>query len=136
MGKGFIREIDNEAQVAFKLNLKTCLGKEWYEAMRFDLEHEPAKMEWSYGFSVVESENGEFQDQQVRFLKKLQVHEVSPVLLGAGIGTRTLAMKQAAHMDPGVERAYIDHTVKWHERFLSSRMEHMQQRIRRLRVSR
>ncbi|WP_433233731.1 hypothetical protein [Actinomadura nitritigenes] len=39
---------------------------------------------------------GEFKGQRVRFLDSVKVHEVSPVLLGAGVGTRTLSAKSAA----------------------------------------
>lgn len=52
--------------------------------------------EWSYGFDVTQSEPGQFEGQSVRYLKGLQVHEVSPVMLGAGIGTGTDAIKSAA----------------------------------------
>jgi hypothetical protein len=49
--------------------------------------------EWSYGFKVLESEEGEFEGRQVRFLKKMQVFEVSPVMQGAGVETMTVAIK-------------------------------------------
>ncbi|KPI09922.1 peptidase U35 phage prohead HK97 [Actinobacteria bacterium OV450] len=49
--------------------------------------------EYSYGFDVVESEPGEHRGEKVRFLKKMKVHEVSPVLLGAGVGTGTRSVK-------------------------------------------
>jgi hypothetical protein len=49
--------------------------------------------QWSYGYDAEEYAFGEHQGQHVRFLDKLKVHEVSPVLVGAGVGTRTLAAK-------------------------------------------
>lgn len=100
IGKAVIREEGNEAVARFRLNLKTEGGREVYEALRFDLEHPPAKQQWSYGFSIPESgaKNGAFEGQPVRFLKKLQIHEISPVLLGAGIDTRTVAMKRGGLM--------------------------------------
>ena len=52
--------------------------------------------EWSYGFDIVKAKSGQFEERDVRFLEKLLVHEVSPVLLGAGIGTRTLSAKSGA----------------------------------------
>jgi hypothetical protein len=42
---------------------------------------------------VLERSEGEFEGEQVQFLRRLKVHEVSPVMLGAGIGTRTTAIK-------------------------------------------
>lgn len=93
IGKAKIHEHENEALADFKLNLKTDLGRNWYESLKFDLDHPPAKQEYSYGFTILDSGQGEFGGEPVRFLKKLQVHEVSPVLLGAGVGTRTVALK-------------------------------------------
>lgn len=96
IGKATIREEGNEAVARFRLNLKTEGGREVYEALRFDLEHGPAKQAWSYGFSIPEggAKDGVFENQPVRFLKKLKLHEISPVLLGAGVDTRTVAMKR------------------------------------------
>lgn len=62
--------------------------------------------EFSYGFDTLGSERGEFQGEQVRFLTNLKTHEVSPVLKGAGIGTRLLAIKEygsgIAYPEPAV----------------------------------
>lgn len=124
IGKANIKEVGDEVRAEFKLNLATSTGRDWYEAMRFDLDHPPAKQQYSYGFSIVEAEDGPFQNRRVRFLKKLAVHEVSPVLLAAGIGTRTLAMKATAKPDK-LEKAYARHVVKWHFRFLESRIERL-----------
>lgn len=49
--------------------------------------------EWSYGYDPVKYSFGEHEGQQVRFLEQVKVHEVSPVLLGAGVDTRTLSAK-------------------------------------------
>lgn len=49
--------------------------------------------EWSYGFDVDESEPGTHDGEKVRVLKRMTVHEVSPVLKGAGIGTHTRSVK-------------------------------------------
>ena len=101
IGKASIAEKDDEALAHIKLNLKTQLGQDWYQALKFDLENPPAKQEYSYGFSINTngSEQGEFSGTQVRFLKSLQIHEVSPVLLGAGVATRTLTLKSAQYED-------------------------------------
>lgn len=52
--------------------------------------------QWSYGYDPVEYSFGDFKGQRVRFLDAVKVHEVSPVLLGAGVGTRTLSAKSGA----------------------------------------
>lgn len=49
--------------------------------------------QWSYGYEPQEFSFGEFEGRRVRFLAKQLVHEVSPVLVGAGVGTRTMSAK-------------------------------------------
>ena len=95
LGKGVLVEEDNLAIASFKFNLDddAITAKEWYSALKFDMANGEPLQEWSYGFKVVDAEFGEFQGQQVRFLKTLEVHEISPVLRGAGVGTGTLALK-------------------------------------------
>lgn len=56
-------------------------------------------VEWSWGFGIPEGSakyDGATYGRPVRVLglKPLEVHEISPVLVGAGINTRTLAVKQ------------------------------------------
>lgn len=89
VGRGAIRTTDREAIVDGKFFLDTTSGRDTYEVVKgmADLQ------EWSYGFDILERGQGEFEGQDVQFLRKLKVHEVSPVLLGAGIATRTLAVK-------------------------------------------
>ena len=94
LGKGTTREAGDEAIVDFKLNLDSPTAKEWHSALRFDLEQGQPLQEWSYGFDIREKSRGEFEGEQVRFLKSLRVHEASPVLVGAGVNTRTLALKE------------------------------------------
>src|SRR3990167_8988336 len=123
IGKARLREVGDEAQAAFQLNLKTTTGSDWYEALKFDLEHPPAKQQYSYGFTIVEAEDGIVENQRVRFLKKLTVHEISPVLLGAGVGPRALALKAAGSPD--------DLGLKMAEQIARS-MEYLENTIARL----
>lgn len=95
LGKAILTEADGMAVADFKFNLApdAVRAKEWYAALKFDMENGDPLQEWSYGFKIIESEFGEFQGKQVRFLKSLKVFEISPVLRGAGVGTGTLAIK-------------------------------------------
>lgn len=95
LGKGTIREEGNEAIADFQLNLDIEAGRDWHSALKFDLENGQPLQEWSYGFAISDegADFGEFEGQQVRFLKRLKVFEISPVILGAGEGTRTVAIK-------------------------------------------
>jgi hypothetical protein len=87
---------DGDAVIATgQLNLSSPGGKALFDTLRFEQEH-GVSSEWSYGFTVEDSERGEHDDgKSVRFLKKLQPFEVSPVMRGAGQSTATLAIKTA-----------------------------------------
>jgi hypothetical protein len=89
VGKGTIHEVGNEVILKGHFFMKTTAGRETFEVVK---ELGP-KGEWSYGFNVKDSEHGEFEGKSVRFLKRMEVHEVSPVLRGAGLGTRTTQAK-------------------------------------------
>ena len=88
-GRGVIGADDEKAWVDGKFFLDTQAGLETYKTVK-NLDE---LQEWSYGFDINESESGRFEEEDVRFLKKMTVHEVSPVMLGAGIGTMTEAIK-------------------------------------------
>ncbi len=55
---------------------------------------------------VQDSEPGQHQGQPVRFLKRVHIHEVSPVLVGAQTLTRTDPIKDDAPvvLDPAMAR--------------------------------
>ncbi len=93
LGKAVIRESGNEAVAEFALNLDIQAAKDWHSSLKQDLADPPSIQEWSFGFTVKDQEMGQFDGQDVRFLKELDVHEISPVMLGAGVNTRTLAIK-------------------------------------------
>ena len=93
LGSARIFEKGDEALAEFKINLDTASGKEWHSALKFDLEQGRGLIEWSYGFKIDDSETETRDGESVRLLKKLTVHEVSPVMLGAGVDTGTLAIK-------------------------------------------
>lgn len=91
VGKGRIRVAGDEAVVDGQFFMNTQGGRDTFEAVK----QLGGLGQWSYGFDVLDAEPGEKDGQQVRFLKRLDVHEASPVLVGAGVNTRTLATKNA-----------------------------------------
>src|SRR5688572_7073446 len=102
IGKGLLYEQGNEVLCDVKLNLRIPAAKDWYEAIKFDYENPPALVEYSYGFDVLEGgqKSGYHNGRNVRFLQPkdnglpgVKVHEVSPVLVGAGTNTRTVSVK-------------------------------------------
>jgi len=97
VGKGTIRRDGDEKEIfdgAFFMD--TAAGRDTFAVVKAL----GPKGEWSYGYDPIDAEPGVFDGKDVRFLKGINVHEVSPVLLGAGIDTRTLATKGKR---PGVE---------------------------------
>jgi hypothetical protein len=92
-GKARVFEDGDEAFAELKLNLDTNAGRDWHAALKFDLETGSPVQQWSYGYDILDFANESRGGQKVRNLKKLGVLEVSPVIVGAGKGTRTLEMK-------------------------------------------
>lgn len=92
VGRGAIRAGKGEGVLDGRFFLNTEAGRDTFTTVRElgDLG------QWSYGYDVTKESFGEFEGKRVRFLEGLKVHEVSPVLLGAGVNTRTLSAK--SHM--------------------------------------
>lgn len=89
VGKGSVHEVGDKVILKGQFFMGTQGGRDTFEVVK----ELGARQEWSYGFDVVDSEQGEFEGKSVRYLKKMAVHEVSPVLKGAGLGTTTTYAK-------------------------------------------
>jgi hypothetical protein len=89
VGKGFIHDGKDGGEVEGQFFLNTIAGKDTYTIVKElgDLQ------EWSYALPDIDFEVRTIDDRTVRVLKRITVNEVSPVLMGAGNGTRTLAIK-------------------------------------------
>ncbi len=98
VGRGVITEQKDVAVLEGKYFLETQKGKEAYLTTKAmgDLQ------EWSYGFRILEggARLGQHNGDDVRFLQPkddgtpgVDVHEVSTVLRGAGVGTHTASIK-------------------------------------------
>lgn len=88
VGRGAIRVRGNMVTFDGKF-FDTDSAKEHYATVKAvgDLQ------QWSYTYAVEKASFGEFEGQQVRFLEKLRVLEVSPVIEGSGNSTGTLIIK-------------------------------------------
>ncbi|MFQ5775853.1 MAG: helix-turn-helix domain-containing protein [Kiloniellaceae bacterium] len=97
LGKARVFEQGDEALAELRFNLDSEHAREWHAALKFDLDAErsggPILQEWSYGFRIVDAAQETRGEERVRVLKRLVVHEVSPVVVGAGVATTTLALK-------------------------------------------
>lgn len=92
VGKGAVTESGDKAVADLQFFLDTSHGRDLFTTMK-----NLGKLgEWSFGFDVKGQRDptpSEREDGAVRVLEALEVHEVSPVLRGAGVDTGTLAAK-------------------------------------------
>lgn len=102
VGRGSIAEKGDWAVFAGQFLMETDHGRNAYHTVKAMAELQ----EYSYGYDPVEYSYGQHDGQQVRFLKRLEVFEVSPVLVGAGLGTHTMSIKSGG---PGPDLPYADH---------------------------
>lgn len=92
VGRGKIVVTAEHALLEGKFFLSTTAGRETYATVKEMGELQ----EWSYGFDVIKALPPSEEQKQAgarRVLAKVRVHEVSPVLIGAGVNTRTLSLK-------------------------------------------
>lgn len=92
IGKGVLRTGGDAAYAELKFFLNTTAGRETFEVIKEMGEHQ----QWSYGFDVEKKSMAEWGEEKktVRVLEKLKVHEISPVMVGAGNSTETIAVKR------------------------------------------
>lgn len=93
IGRADIYEDGDFAVARMQFNLKMTRGRDTFESVKMSDELQ----EYSYGYNVAKHRFGGFKtdegEKEVRFLEKLAVKEISPVLAGAGIETGTVDIK-------------------------------------------
>lgn len=90
VGKGIVRVDEREARLEGQFFMDTEGGRETFLVVK----NMGALQEWSYSCQPDKYSYGEFDGKQVRFLEHIVPGgEVSPVIKGAGVGTRTTAVK-------------------------------------------
>jgi len=111
IGKGTIHEDGNQAVMRGEFFLGTTHGRDAWETVK--QLSAAGLQEWSYSLRDVVAKRGKFDGQDVRIIERVKsVTEVSPVLLGAGEGTRTLSTKStkfSEHID--TVRTEVDELV-------------------------
>lgn len=91
VGKGTITTTDTEAVADLKFFLNTTHGRDTFETIKG--VSEAGLQEWSYSLENVVAKTGELNGQRANFIESTVVKEVNPVLRGASVNTRTLAVK-------------------------------------------
>jgi HK97 family phage prohead protease len=104
VGRGEIHQDDEKAWVEGRFFLDTEAGLETYKTVKNlgDLQ------EWSYGFEALDSAEDKIDGKKVRVLKKLKTFEVSPVFIGVGNNTQTLAIKGEDDFSKGEDDSSLD----------------------------
>lgn len=125
VGKGVIHERGNEVVLQGQFFMNTTQGRDHFEVVKEMSAADGPGMEWSYGFDVMDSAPGEVDGKSVRILKAMNVHEVSPVMLGAGVGTRTTSVKQHKSLNEEVSSAVsaVRDAIESAERVVALRAE-------------
>lgn len=109
VGKGEIIIREDLAIFRGKMFLTTQGGRDTFEV----LKEMGSDQQWSFGFRILGSEvpSDDWKKKGARrMLTKLDAFEVSPVIVGAGIGTRTLGVKAAEEPvvpDPAIKAARL-----------------------------
>lgn len=92
IGVAKIFEQGDEAMADILFNLAIQSAKEWHQSILWGFKN-GVEQEYSYGFDVLEDDPGFAREIGAkRAFRRLDVHEVSPVMKAAGIGTRTVCM--------------------------------------------
>lgn len=109
VGKGKLFVQSNKLVFRGKTFLTTSKGKDTFEV----LKEMGADQQWSFGFRILGAEVPDEKWKKLgarRILTKLDCFEVSPVIIGAGVGTRTVATKakeEDAPPDLAIEAARV-----------------------------
>lgn len=93
-GVGTIHEEGDELVLKGRYFLDTDHGRNDFHTVKGLAE--AGKGEWSFGLLNIESTKGTHNGITGNLIKSVDVPEVSPVFIGAGINTRTLVAKSAA----------------------------------------
>lgn len=89
VGRGSIHTDDEMAWAEMQFFMDTTHGRDTFNTIKGMGELQ----EWSYSLRNINAEYDEMDGEPVRRIKAVDVHEVSPVLMGASIGTHTVAIK-------------------------------------------
>lgn len=113
IGSATIHSTLTHAEARGHLLMDTEPGRHMYAALR---DH---GSELSYGYVVLDSARGTFKGEPVRFLRDVEVFEVSFVLRGAGLGTGVIELDDdLRHLSPEAREAVVDF------RRLEARIDH------------
>jgi hypothetical protein len=115
VGKGTISEVGDWAVLKGQFFMDTTAGRETHAT----LKGLGPLAEFSYGYNPADFSYGTQDGKSVRFLRRLDVFEVSPVLRGAGVGTHIRAIKSGA---PGPDAPFATQ-LSWYSEGLPALLD-------------
>lgn len=89
IGKGVVKVVGEEVRLEGRFFLETVRGREAYATVKAM----GTLQEWSWGFRATAVQYEQREGRRVRVITGAELYEVSPVLVGAGRGTGTVALK-------------------------------------------
>lgn len=92
-GHGTLRTTPTQAVVDAQFHLDTTAGRDTFLAVKH--LHEFGLGQWSWSLRDIVGQADTVNGQRIRRIRSVAVHECSPVLVAASIGTRTLSAKDA-----------------------------------------
>jgi hypothetical protein len=95
IGKGRIVMSDTEARMVGQFFMDTSHGRDAFHTVK-NLSGDDSLQEWSFSLRDIESHAEQLDGREANVITRVAVKEVSPVLEGAGIATRTVAAKAGA----------------------------------------
>lgn len=111
-GKGVVYADEQKAWADIQFFLDTDHGKNTFLTVKGMGELQ----EWSYSLQNIRAEYEDMEGVgRVRRIKSLDIHEVSPVLMGASIGTQTTSVKSGLKFSEHIDAVLAD-VVKLTER--------------------
>ena len=90
VGDAAVKAVGSEAIGEGRFYLDTVRGREHHTVAKA----RGAAMQWSFGFNIKAWRPGTVGGRAVRILEDLEIFEISPVMVAAGIGTRTELVKR------------------------------------------
>lgn len=108
VGRVDLVEAGDLAKAAGAFFLQTSHGRDTYETVKAlgDLQ------EWSYGYKILSAIKSKDASGPILRLKSLDVREVSPTLVGAGVGTYTIGIKSGDDEGPLAGLPFSDHVER------------------------
>ena len=92
VGVGKIFERENKAIVSGEFDMGSVDGKAHHHSLKY-LKEKGRNVEWSFALPDMDWRMEERDGQMIRVITRVEIPEVSPVLLGSGVDTELLSIK-------------------------------------------